>query len=233
MAQNTTEPQVSEAEANEKRPNLWTGIFSRTEETLGYVLKYQPEEFIHRHYILVGLMLTLGLRLPDWLATSAHPIGVMIQLLLAGPIMGMVLGYIFSAVVRNVGRWMGWVKKGEAVDSKRMRAIIAWSSLPFTVAYTGFWVSYLAVWLLRPEGMKLFILMDGISGWIPLIVFIPLYAYALYLRWKSIAWFFQAKTGPTVLGWLVSFVLTYGPAFIFAATYIALYTRSVQYLFSR
>lgn len=222
---NSEQQQNEPQDSGGHKPPLFRLTLTNPVRVIEYVLANQPEEFIHRHFILGGLGFVLLTRIPDWLATTAHPIGVMIQVLILGPILGIILGYIFSAAMRNLAR----LTKVE-IDKHAMRAITAWTNFPFFLSYIVTLATYLVAFFARPTTAKQFILMDGVSGWIPLVVGGITFLYALYLRLNTIRVLFKISFPKTVLLWLAAFVITYGPAIIIGITYFALYTGSMEWL---
>lgn len=224
--QNTNEQaQAAEPATEEMRPPLFRMALSKPVEVINYVLGHQPEEFIHRHFIFVGIAFVLLTRIPDWLATTAHPIGVMIQVLLVGPVMGIMLGYIYAAATRNLAKLFDVL-----VDKQAMRAIVAWTNFPFGVAYLLSLAAYLGAYFARPATAKQFILADGITGWIPIVVFGIAFSYALFLRWHTIKTLFRISYFQAVLIWVAAFVITYGLAILIGITYFSLYTGSLEWI---
>lgn len=208
-----------------EKPPLFRQVLSRPAEAVQWVLNHQPEEFIHRHYMLAGLTFVLATRIPDWLATTAHPIGVMIQVLFMGPIMGILLGYIFSAALRNVARLFD-----VTADKQAMRAITAWTNFPFALSYLLFLASYLAVYFLFPHEEGELLLAQNASAAIPIVLGGAGFIYALFLRWKTIHQLFRVSYPKAVVAWLLAFIITYGPIILIGFTYFAIYRGSMEFL---
>lgn len=219
-------PHITDSEAEEFRPNLFTLIFRRPAEAVKWALENAPETFIHRNFVLVAVAMMLMLRIPSWITGGANPIEVMIMVLVAPAISGVMQGYIFSAVVRNFAQWF-FQKKIHKIE---MRTVVAWSFFPFSVAYGAALLVYLVLFLFRsPEQMeKVF---TGTSlDLVPVILLGVLFLLALFLRWRAFAFTFQISLGQAALLWIASFILAYGPALGILITYTAIYVRSMEWL---
>jgi hypothetical protein len=202
-----------------KRINPWIGIWLQPRATLLYAWQFLLEEYIHRIYMLLGVAVMLAARLPDWYAVAPHPIGVMVQLLLFGPIGGVVAGYLFAALLRMVGRWMGKV-----VPSAHAKCMVAWSDLPFMAFWAVFVLSFLL--LDRVQGPiykdQIWLFRD-FMGWLPLLIASPFYLWGIVTRLRSIMVLLGLDLGKAILAWLVTTILTYLPASGMLYVYFILY----------
>ncbi|HEX2898701.1 MAG TPA: hypothetical protein VHS96_03170 [Bacteroidia bacterium] len=202
-----------------QRVNPWLAIWLQTRKALVYAWKYIPEEYIHRNFILVGLLFMLALRVPDWLAITPNPIGVMIQVLLVGPVGGIVAGYLYSAILRMVGKWLG-----QSVPSVYAKCAVAWSDFPFAMAWAVF---ILVCYLLNghqtavhPDQIWLF---RDFLGWLPLIAASPLLVWGIVVRIRAIGVLFGFTPGKASVAWLLTILLAYVPAAGLIVTYGILY----------
>ncbi len=208
-------------------PNRWLGMITRPLDILEYIFRWQPEFGVHRNFIFAGTMFALATRLPDWLAKGSHPIEVMIILLAAGPFAGLLTGYIFSAIATWIGKMLSPVS-----DKQQMRTAIAWSAYVFGLAYTVFWVSYLICFALRPDPLEKYIVGVSPIGWIPVILAGIGFLYALWTRWRSMAYTLQASIPKAIVCWVGAFVLSYVPVAILAIAYFGLYIKSLDWVIS-
>lgn len=208
-------------------PNRWLGMFTKPLAILEYIFRYQPDFGVHRNFIFTGTMFAMATRLPDWLAKGSHPIEVMVILLAAGPFTGLLMGYIFAAISTWFGKMLSPVS-----DKKQMRTSMAWSGFVFGMVYTIFWITYLICFYLRPDPVEKYILGNAAIGWVPVIIAGAMFLYALWVRWKSMAYTLQAPLSKAIACWLAAFILTYVPIGIMAYGYFGLYTRSLNWIMS-
>lgn len=208
-------------------PNRWLGMLSKPTAILQYIFQWQPEFGIHRNFIFSGTMFAMATRLPDWLAKGSHPIEVMIILLAAGPFAGLLMGYIFAAFSTWFGKMLSPVS-----DKKQMRTATAWSGYVFGLAYTVFWVTYLICFFLRPDPVEKYIIGTSSIGWVPVILTGIFFLYALWVRWKSMAYTLQSPLFKAIITWLGAFILSYVPIGIVAYGYFGLYTKSLDWIIS-
>lgn len=202
-----------------KRINPWIGIWRHPRETLVYAWQHLLDSYVHRIYMLTGLLFMLAARLPDWYALAPHPIGVMIQLLLFAPIGGIMAGYIYAAVLRRVGKWMGKI-----VPSPHAKCMVAWSDLPFAAFAAVFVIVFLI--LDRSQGPlhkeQIWLFTDFI-GWLPLLIASPLYIWGVITRIRSIMVMLGLSTGKAILAWIVTTFLAYVPASGMITVFMILY----------
>lgn len=202
-----------------ERVNPWLGIWVRPRATLLYVWQHMLEDYIHRLYMLVGLTAMLALRLPDWLSTPPHPIGVMVQVLLFAPLGGLVAGYLFSALMR----WMA-SKMQREVPSPHAKAMTAWTFLPFAAFWLVLWAAYYALdghmAALHPHKIWAF---KGMAGWLPLLVASPLYIWGVVARVRAIMVTFGLDAPRAVGLWLATAILTYVPAALLGYNFILIF----------
>ena len=194
-------------------------VWFRTKEAVLHACRTYPEEYIHRLYMVTGLMFMLAIRIPDWLAVEPNPIGVMIQILLVGPVGGIVTGYLYSAVLRMVARWFG-----SELDSKFAKCGVAWTQVPFLAFWTIILVVYLALngsqAVSHPKEIWAF---DGFMGWLPLIVAMPVLLWGMVVRVRGIAAIFGFPTLRAFWVWLVTVFLAYVPALALIVVYSIIY----------
>ena len=219
---NTEIPQTPANEAREavvERVNPLFSIWLQTRKALVSAWKYIPEEYIHRLFIFTGLMFMLALRVPDWLVVTPNPIGVMIQVLLVGPVGGIVAGYLYSAILRVVGKWLG-----QSVPSIFAKCAVAWSDLSFGLAWAVF---VLVCFLLNGHQSALYPkeiwIFRDMLGWLPLIAASPLLLWGIVIRIRSIGVLFGFSAGRSVATWLLTVLLAYVPAAAMIVTYGILY----------
>jgi hypothetical protein len=214
----TTQAQTSKEPAVQ-RVNPFTTIWLQTAKALVSAWKYIPEEYIHRLFIFTGLMFMLALRVPDWMVIPPNPIGVMIQVLLVGPVGGIVAGYLYSAILRMVGKWLG-----QSVPSIYSKCAVAWSDLPFAFAWLVFILVCFALngtqSLLHPKQIWLF---RDLMGWLPLVLASPLIIWGMVIRVKAISVLFGFSTARAVATWLLTVLFAYVPAAALIVTYGILY----------
>lgn len=202
--------------------NPWLRIWTATEETLFQILYFRREDYVHRIYMALGLVFILAVRAPGWLAETPHPIGVMIQVLLLAPVGGIVGGYIFAAVVRNLSIWAGHVS-----GSQDMRLVTAWTHLPFILAYGIFAVSCVALNGTMAQHDGHIWLFEGTGGWLPFVFAAPFFLWGLYIRLRAFRYLLNVKAPKMVLIWLGSLVLIYLPTFLIGMVYFFLFTTAV------
>lgn len=203
--------------------NLWGLMLRRPKAALDYLYTYQEDLGIHRNFVLAGFFLALAARLPEWLATGGHPVEVMIICFVAGPFGGLFAGYIFAAIAQTIGKWLGYPS-----DKMQFRMAAAWSSFAFGMSYLVFSLGYLLAYSLRPVGSDKFLIGTSDLIWIPVSLFAVAYIYAMWLRWKSLAYAMKAPIYVSVLGWFVGFIFTYIPLAILSNAYFGLYTVSIE-----
>jgi hypothetical protein len=185
----------------------WRNLWSRPEKTLEHVLRYQPEEYLHRILIVWGTMMMFVLRIPDWMTARPDPIGVMIQVLLVGPIMGITLGYFLSMMMGNVAGWLG-----RAANKKVIRAGIAWSTPPFILGMLVFLVFYVALSFTLDPAQRVHIwAFSTWQGWLAVGAGIAVALYGVWIRARSLAYIFGLPAGKSVLVWVGGAVLCYLP----------------------
>jgi hypothetical protein len=211
----------SEAEKDNKaaRMNPWLGIWLHTRETLLFVWQNLLEDYVHRLFMLLGLVFMLVARLPDWSSITPHPIGVMVQMLLFAPIGGIMAGYIFSALVRAIGQRMG-----KSVPSAPTKSMVAWSNLPFIATWTifliVFWILNRSMGPAHPQKIWLF---SGFLGWLPLLAALPMYIWAVLIRVRSIQVLLGLPSSRAFLVWAVATFITYVPTAAITYVYLILY----------
>ncbi|MFM2375941.1 MAG: hypothetical protein RLZZ165_1038 [Bacteroidota bacterium] len=201
------------------RVNPWLAIWFQTRKALLFAWRHIPEEYVHRLYMASGLVFMLGVRIPDWLFVTPNPVGVMIQVLLVGPVGGIVAGYLYSACLRMVGKWFG-----RDVPSIFTKCTVAWSQLPFA----AFWAAFLATYFLldpyqsslHPDGIWLF---QGTLGWLPVLLPAPLLIWAVAIRIRSIGLLLGFHAGRAFLIWLMTVGIAYVPALAAIYTYLTLF----------
>lgn len=202
-----------------KRINPWIGIWRHPRETLMYAWQHLLETYIHRIYMLSGLVFMLAARLPDWFTFTPHPIGVMVQILLFAPIGGIMVGYLYAGILRSMGRWLG-----KEVPSAHARCTVAWSDLPFIAFGAVFVITFILLDRVQgPVHKQQIWLFQDLIGWLPLLIASPLYIWGVVIRIQSIQVLFGLQLGKAVLAWLSTTLLTYVPSGGMVAVYMILY----------
>jgi hypothetical protein len=202
----------------------WLNIWNRTGASLYHVFNYQMEFFIHRHFMLVGVMFMLAMRLPDWLSTPPHPIGVLIQILIFAPIGGIVAGYILASVSRNIGDKMG----GKTAHNA-MRAAIAWTNYPVATAWFVFWLSYVIFHQFQPADVQKTIwLFEGTTGWIPVAIAAPVMAWAILIRLRAVAYTLRKTMFQAAFIWVATVLLVSIPAVVIGGAYYTIFRTTVS-----
>ncbi|MEM0998706.1 MAG: hypothetical protein AAGN35_16730 [Bacteroidota bacterium] len=216
-----------ESAANGPPPatNPWWHIWARTGAALDYVFHHQREHFIHRHFIILGAMFILGLNMPGWLAVKPDPIGVMIQLLILAPISGVVAGYIYAALARNLGVKLG----GQEVDKTIMRAAIAWTNYPAAVAWLAFVVCYAGLHEFQAEDVQRRVwLMDDLIGYVPVVVLGVFMVAALIIRLRALAYTLNVSLANAAVIWLLTILLMYVPLFVIGGAFFTIFRTTVS-----
>jgi hypothetical protein len=206
----TQEPKLEfDAQGTEKveRVNPWLAIWGDTRRALRHAWAHIPEEYIHRHYMLAGLFFMLAIRLPDWLAITPNPIGVMIQVLLVGPVGGIMAGYFFSATLRMAGKWMG-----KDIPDKYVKCMVAWTQLPFACAWALFVTAYciLNAWQSAQFPGEMWVFRD-FMGYVPALVALPVFIWGIVIRVRAIHVMLGLGMGRSAVAWLVTFMIAYLP----------------------
>ena len=216
---NTSHTSNAAATGSIEKMNPWLGIFFRPIAALRFAWQQFPEDFIHRIYIVSGFFAALGMRLPDWLNIEPHPIGVMIQMLLFAPIGGIVAMYVFAAVLRFFGRLLG-----QPVDSNRSKVMIAWTNLPFVLAWIIFILAYFTLEMAgfspKLNGIWLF---KGFIGYLPILLAAPFWIWAIVVRIKGITWLFGFSNPKSLLVWLLTVLFSYVPAIMITIVYFVIF----------
>lgn len=210
---------IETSKTTAKTLNPWLAIFTRTKEALSFAWTKYPEDFIHRIFIVSGFVAALGIRIPDWLFLQPHPIGVMVQMLLMAPIAGVVVMYIFAAILRMIGKLLG-----QAVDSNRSKVMVAWTNLPFILFWGLFVIAYFAIDKAgiapKSDGFWLF---QGLIGYLPIIIASPFWAWGVIVRTRGIAWLFGFSGAKSFVTWLLTILLAYVPAITIAVVYFIIF----------
>lgn len=202
-----------------ERVNPGLAIWFQTRKALRSAWHYIPEEYIHRLFMFTGMVFMLAARLPDWLSVPPNPIGVMVQMLLMGPVGGIAAGYIYSACLRLAGKWFA-----ADVPSIFSKCTVAWSDLPFAAA----WIIFLIVYYLlnahqAPKyGVEIWAFRDFI-GWIPLLAASPMLLWGIVIRVRAIKILFGLDALRAVAVWLITVLMAYVPASAATITYMVLY----------
>jgi hypothetical protein len=219
MAMNTNPDPEGEISEKVQRINPWLGIWVKQRTTLVYVWQQLLEEYIHRLFILLGLAFMLAVRLPDWSSVTPHPIGVMVQILLFAPLGGIMSGYIFAAVLRQVGKWMRRV-----VPSAHAKCMVAWSNLPLVASLLVFVLVFYLVDRNHAQ-MKAghWWLFQGLAGWLPILAAAPVYLWFVVVRIRSIMVLLGIDALRASIAWLTTTLITYVPAAFFIYLYMVLY----------
>ena len=205
--------------------NPWLHIWTRTGATLQYVFTYQREHFIHRHFMLLGFIFMLSARIPDWLSTPPHPIGVLIQTLLMGPVGAMIASYVLAAVARNIGARFG----GEKVKSNIMRAAVAWTNYPLAVAWTIFIGSYLLIHQFQPPTIQNTIwLFEGFLGWLPVLIAAIPFLIAFYIRIKAVSYTLNLSIATSLIVWVLTVILAFTPFIVVGGAYFTIFRATVS-----
>ena len=216
---NTTNTPKQSNQGSAERMNPWLSIFSKPTATLDYVWRKYPEDFVHRIFIVSGFVAALGIRMPDWLNLQPHPIGVMIQMLLFAPIVGVVAMYVFAAIMRLFGRLLG-----QRVDSNRSKVMAAWTNLPFIVTWVIFIISYFTIELTgtapKVEGMWLG---QTLTGWLPIILASPFWIWSIFVRIQGIAWLFGFSKVKSLTTWVLTTLFSYVPAILITYVYFIIF----------
>jgi hypothetical protein len=219
---NTEDPKTEfDGQGTEKveRVNPWLAVWLDTRKALRYAWAHIPEEYIHRQYMLAGLLFMLAIRLPDWLAITPNPVGVMIQVLLVGPVGGIMAGYFFSSALRMVGKWLG-----KDIPSKYVKCMVAWTQLPFSLAWGLYVATYCLVnahqAALYPGEIWAF---RDFLGFLPLIIAVPAFLWGITIRIRGIAVMLGFGTGRAALAWFLAFLIAYLPVTAFIIIYGIIY----------
>ena len=207
-----------------KRVNPWKTIWGKPEVALDYVLRFRREEFLHRLYMGYGFVLMLALRLPDWLQGRPHIVGLMIQMLLIGPLLGLFIGYLQANMLGLASKWLG-----DPVEQKLIRPLIAWTNLPFALAAGLFILLCLIVNAMAgpgqpTSGMPQF---QGANAILLLVPTLLLSAYAVWIRNRAIQLLFSADGARALLLWFLSSVLTYLPILAIALLYFTIFYATI------
>lgn len=214
----------------EYRPAPWRkllgSIWTRPAETARTLFTEWPDLFQHRLMILFGMSALVMLSMPGWLYTGPHPVGLMIKLLVMGPVGGLMIGYIFSAVLRNIVVW-----QGGRTERSRMRTLVSWGNLPFILGFYAAALSYALMWSLRDAtNFDGWILFEGIAGYVPLGVFALFWIWGILNRVAML----QATTGlsraDSLKALLISQAIFYGPMTALLLTYYFITVTSLSAL---
>jgi hypothetical protein len=154
-----------------------------------------------------GFMLMLVLRLPDWLTVKPDPVGLMIQMLLVGPLMGVTLGYVHASVMGWVGIWFD-----EPVDKRLVRPLIAWTNLPSMLALFVYAATYaLFKFQLDPAERGAIWAFSRIEGMVALGLASVVCLYAVWVRVRGIGLLFGISGPKATAMWFLSFIMTFLP----------------------
>lgn len=201
----------------------WRNLWTRPEKTLEYVLRYQPEEYLHRILIVWGTMMMFTLRIPDWMTARPDPIGVMIQILLVGPIMGITLGYFLSMMIGITAGWLG-----RAANKKVIRAGIAWSFPPFILGMLVFLVLYIGLSFTLDPAQRLQIwAFSTVQGWLAIGVAGAVALYGVWVRMRGLAYIFGLSPAKSFLVWAGGAALSYLPFVAFVIVYYFLFYAAI------
>lgn len=209
--------------AGNKIPNPWRLIWAQPERALEFVLRYQPEEYLHRLYMAWGVATMLVLRLPDWMTARPDPIGVMIQILLVAPVMGITLGYFLSTMLSTAAQWLG----AEA-NKKVVRAVVAWTHIPFLLALGTFLIIYIALSFTLPPAVRHTIWVTNTpQGWIAISTAILIALYGVWIRVRSLAYIYGLPLSKALLVWGLGALMCYGPVALMSIVYWFLYYATI------
>lgn len=203
--------------------NPWTLIWTNPEKALDFVFRYQREEFLHRLFMAYGFFFMLMVRLPDWMTAKPDPIGVMIQMFLVAPVIGITLGYVQASMLGQAYAWFG-----VPVDRKLIRPLVAWTSLPFMLAIVVFLATYVALsFRLEPITRGSIWIFSDREGWMSLAAGGVVALYAIWIRVRAISLLFTVGKFKAVLLWLASFLMTFIPFALVVYMFFSIFYATV------
>jgi hypothetical protein len=201
----------------------WRSLWTHPEKTLEFVLRYQPETYLHRILIVWGTMMMFVLRLPDWMTARPDPIGVMIQILLVGPIMGITLGYFLAMMIGIAAGWLG-----RAANKRVIRAAVAWSFPPFILGMVTFLVLYIALSFTLDPVQRAHIWAFSLpQGWVAIGAGLAVAGYGIWIRSRGLSYIFGLPTGKSLLVWALGATMTYLPFIGLVVVYWFLFFAAV------
>jgi len=204
-------------------------IWTAPRKTIRYLKDFAPDLFMHRFMILMGVLAIVGLRFADWMYVKPHPIGVMIQTMVIGPIAGVFAGYLMSALLRATGRWFG----GTCQDHTWMRMVVAWTSLPFVLGYIAFMLSYvLCYYMLQGPGFDGWVIPHGGIGYLPLACAGVFFIYGWVQRAKALAEIQEISLAKAWGNLISAFLLFWVPLVAIVSFYILVAETSLRVLYS-
>jgi|GEM_PF-3537588 hypothetical protein len=202
-----------------RKVNPWVSIWTQPRIALDYVLRHQREEYLHRLLMAHGIFFMLLVRVPDWLTSQPDPVGVMIQLFLVGPVLGITLGYVQAAL-------LGWAYSwgGMTVDAKLIRPLVAWTGMPFMLSIVCFLVAYAALHFSLPQEFQFEIWLGRHpSGRLAIAAGLLPALYAIWIRARAISLLFSVGMVKALALWLVGFLATYVPFFLMVFLYFSIF----------
>jgi hypothetical protein len=201
----------------------WRSLWTSPEKTLEFVLRFQPEEYLHRILIVWGTMMMFVLRLPDWMTARPDPIGVMIQILLAGPILGLTLGYFLAMMIGVAAGWLG-----RDANKKVIRTAMAWSFPPFILGMLVFLVLYVSLsFTLDPLQRKEIWAFSTPQGWVAVGAALLVALYGVWIRMRGLAYVYSLPLVKSALVWLLGAALCYLPFAGLALVYWFLFYATI------
>lgn len=204
-------------------------IWTAPRKTISYLKDFAPDLFMHRFMILMGVLFIVGLRFPDWMYVKPHPIGVMIQTLIIGPVAGIFAGYLYAALVRFTGAWFG----GTCKDHTNMRMVVAWTNLPFVFGYIAFIIAYFFIYYsMVGTGFDGWVIPRGGIGYLPLACGAVFFIYGWVQRAKAIAEIQQISIGKAWGNMIASLILFWVPLITIVSFYILVAETSLRVLYS-
>jgi hypothetical protein len=207
----------------DKHFSPWRNLWTRPEKTLEFVLRYQPEEYLHRILIVWGTMMMFALRIPDWMTARPDPIGVMIQILLVGPIMGITLGYFLAMMI---GISAGWL--GRAANKRVIRAGVAWSFPPFILGLLVFLILYIGLSFTLPATQRTHIwAFNTWQGLLPVGIATAVALYGVWIRARGLSYIFGLPLGKSFLVWVIGAALCYLPFMALVIVYWLMFYATV------
>ncbi len=112
-------------ENNTQRLNPWFSIWIKPCATIQQIVDTNSQHFVIRLAVLSGFFGLLNQAMIKNLGDQLEWPYILLGAVILGPFFGIALLYIFSALIRWTGSWIG----GNA-SSRDIRAVAAWSSVP-------------------------------------------------------------------------------------------------------
>jgi hypothetical protein len=119
--------------------NPWLSIWTRPRATIRQIVDTDPTYMVHPLVALGGVAQALDRASNRNLGDRLPLAGILALAIFLGPVFAMIGLYLFGALMRWTGSWLGGV-----ATTKEVRAAIAWGELP-TVVSLLLWIPMLAL----------------------------------------------------------------------------------------